>query len=214
MADQSKNGKTGCLVAVILGVIGIGAGIWGGASMFSSGMSMAREMFAHEYVVPGRHVMDLNKPGQYMVWHKYFARKNGKTYQSSPDLEMNISIKHRETGREVTLEEMSGSRGTMETPDAKAVTVGAFSISEPGQYVLEATTEDPDVKTVLAIGPAPDSEAVSGIAVSCGVFLLAGLALLGALIFGIIAIVRMSTYKRQEQASPYQMPPPPPPPQA
>ncbi|MCE5280413.1 MAG: hypothetical protein ABFD92_19470 [Planctomycetaceae bacterium] len=211
MADQSKNGKTGCLIAVILGVIGIGAGIWGGASMFHSGMSVLNDMFAHEYVVPGRHVVDLQKPGVYVVWHEYFARKDGKTYDASPDMEMNISIRHRETGRQVVLQEMGGRSEKIDTPDRKAMAVGTFSIREPGQYLLEVTAEENEGQTVLAIGTAPDEKVLSSVGPACGVLLLAGLALLGALVFGIIAIVRMSTYKRQEPTSPYQMPPPPPP---
>ncbi|MCE5324839.1 MAG: hypothetical protein LLG01_00335 [Planctomycetaceae bacterium] len=210
MADQSKNGKTGCLLAVILGVIGIGVGIWGGVSLFTSTLGIVKDMFGQEYVVPGRHVMDLKKPGDYVVWHEYVAKRGDKTYRSSPDLEMNISIKQRETGREVAFHEKAGSSATMETPDRKGVMIGTFAISEPGEYLLEVTTVGQDAQTVVAIGTAPDNQVAQSMAgTACVAFPLAGLALLGALIFGIIAIVRMSTYKKRPPATtPYQYPPP------
>jgi hypothetical protein len=114
------------VVAVAATVAGIGIGVW----LFQQYES------AVPFLAPGRHTLELKKPGSYLVWNDYRTLFQGRSYDESKHLPSGarIAVVDRASGRELPVEPDFGASVT--SGSAESVSVARFNIAQPGSYEI------------------------------------------------------------------------------
>lgn len=88
------------------------------------------------FLAPGRHTVELKKPGSYLVWNDYRTVFQGRSYDESKHLPTGarISVTDRTSGRELPVGSQSGATST--SGSTESVAVAQFSITQPGAYEI------------------------------------------------------------------------------
>lgn len=88
------------------------------------------------FLVPGRHTVDLRKPGGYFIWHDHHTRFQGRRFDAPGGLPRGagIAVIETATGKSVPLQPPGNV--TAETGSTKSVAVSRFSIERPGPYEI------------------------------------------------------------------------------
>lgn len=91
---------------------------------------------AEPFLAPGRHSVELAKPGSYLVWNDYRTVHQGRSYDEPKQLPKGarISVIDKTSGRELPLGSYSGA--TSSTLNTESVAVAQFSIARPGAYEI------------------------------------------------------------------------------
>jgi uncharacterized membrane protein len=89
---------------------------------------------AVQFLAPGRHTVELKKPGSYLVWNDYRTVFQGRSYDEAKHLPTGarISVIDKTSGRELPVGSQSGATST--TGNTESVAVAQFSIAQPGPY--------------------------------------------------------------------------------
>ena len=202
MANAKKPGGAGCIVSLILIVAAIAVGIWGGVSIFKSGMEMFTQMAKHKVVVPSTTELNLEKAGPHMVFHEFKSTVGGKTYNVPAGIGvLQCRLTSKATGEQVAMEPAQAS-ANYDLPKRSGILVMTFKIDAPGAYELTAQYPGSELgpETVLAIGPTPDKGDVAKMGTACVAFPVAGICGPIGIIVGIVWIVRRSKAKKQPAA--------------
>ena len=91
---------------------------------------------AVEFLAPGRHTVELKKPGSYLVWNDFRAIFQGRSYDESKHLPAGarIAVIDKASGHELTVGSHSGTTST--SGSTESVAVAQFSIAQPGPYEI------------------------------------------------------------------------------
>ena len=116
------------------------AGIVAGASLAAVAALVAWFVLAldggTQFLAPGRQVVELDRPGKYVVWNDYRTLFQGRTYDESERLPENVSITVLDpaSGTALVVAPSGGMRSDM--LDAVKVSVATFEIARPGRYEI------------------------------------------------------------------------------
>ena len=89
-----------------------------------------------QVIVPGEQEIVLPEPGDYTIFHEYESVVDGKVYSGPAGLAgMQCTLRSKATGSTVPLEKPAG-QSTYTINDRSGTSVLAFTIDEPGTYVL------------------------------------------------------------------------------
>ena len=102
------------------------------------------------FLAPGRHALELKKPGSYLVWNDYRAVFQGRVYDEAKHLPSGarISVIDKTSGRELPVGSQSGA--TSSTGNTESVAVAQFSIARPGPY--EVVVQGSFPPRVMSVG--------------------------------------------------------------
>ena len=89
-----------------------------------------------QFLVPGRHTVELAEPGEYVVWNDYRTVFEGRTYDESDKLPAGIQIAVVDvaSGKPIAVESTSGSTFTSGTTERASF--ARFTIDKPGRYEI------------------------------------------------------------------------------
>jgi len=89
-----------------------------------------------QFLVPGRHTVELDKPGKYLVWNDYRTVFQGRSYDESEKLPpgVRISVLDKAGGRALAVSASHGA--TSSIGDTRSVSVSQFVIERPGSYEI------------------------------------------------------------------------------
>jgi len=89
-----------------------------------------------QFLAPGRHTLELNVPGRYLVWNDYRAVFEGQAHEDSPDFPSYawISVIEKARNQALTTRRSTGSKVTSD--DSERSTVAEFTAERPGQYEI------------------------------------------------------------------------------
>jgi uncharacterized membrane protein len=145
---------------------------------------------AEQFLVPGRHAVELKKPGGYLVWNDHRTVFQGRSYDESKHLPRGarISVIDKASGRELEVGSHSGATNT--TGSTESVSVAQFSVSQPGAY--EVVIEGDFPPRVFSVGRNFAWQMVGGI--------FGGVALLTIGFGAALAIAGWTFLRRREAA--------------
>jgi len=91
---------------------------------------------AEQFLAPGRHAIQLAKPGSYLVWNDHRTVFQGSSYDVSKHLPQGarISVIDKTDGKELAVGSYSGATST--AGGTESVAVAQFSVQRPGPYEL------------------------------------------------------------------------------
>jgi uncharacterized membrane protein len=103
-----------------------------------------------QFLGPGRHTLELGRPGKYLVWNDYRTVFQGRSYDASERLPpgVRIGVLDKAGGQALTV--TSGHGGTSTTGDSSSVAVSQFEIAHPGSY--EVVVEGDFPQRVFSVG--------------------------------------------------------------
>ena len=92
-----------------------------------------------QFLVPGRHTVELSEPGEYVVWNDHRTVFDGRTYDESEKLPAGIKIAVVDvaSGKELAVASTSGS--TFSSGTTERVSFAQFTIERPGRYEIAVT---------------------------------------------------------------------------
>lgn len=166
-------------------VVAAACGVVSGLSFFSLG----RQVGSFQRVqVPGQGTVTFSKPGGYLVYFEGpgFA---GLSHTGT----VRVSIHSDASGQQVSLSPLSGKQETYTIGGHSGQAVASFSITTPGQYVVNTGTSTDPAPADIALGPGIGSTlAIAIVGLVFGI-----LALVGAVTLGIITAVLGSRRARR-----------------
>jgi hypothetical protein len=89
-----------------------------------------------QFLVPGRHVVELGQPGKYLVWNDYRTVFRGRSYDESEALPSGVRIRVLERASGRPLEVSSSYRATSSFGNTSSVAVSQFRVEHPGSYEI------------------------------------------------------------------------------
>jgi hypothetical protein len=135
---------------VVIGVIAVAsivaAALYAMPRLDTVGSDMIR------VVVPGNAVLELDKPGDYVVYHEKHSTVDGRYYASDRVEGLRVRLT-TDTGAEVPVGEPKYS-ATYSIGNRSGTSIYSFTVDRPGRYRLVASLEGgrTEPKAVLAIG--------------------------------------------------------------
>jgi hypothetical protein len=89
-----------------------------------------------QFLVPGRHVVELARPGDYVIWNDHRAVFEGRSYNASDQLPsaLKITVTEAANGRPLAVRSSLGT--SMKTSITDRVSVARFTVEKPGQYEI------------------------------------------------------------------------------
>jgi hypothetical protein len=187
--------RIGYWIAAVLVVVAVACGVASGLS-FSS---LSRQVDSFQRVqVPGHGTATFSKPGGYLVYFEGpgFA---GLSHTGA----VRLSIHNDASGQQVSLSPLSGKQETYTIGGHSGQAVASFTITTPGQYVVNTGTPTNPAPADIALGPGIGSTlAVAIVGLVFGI-----LALVGAVTLGIItAVLRSQRARRLRYTGPSGIP--------
>jgi uncharacterized membrane protein len=103
-----------------------------------------------QFLGPGRHILELDRPGKYLVWNDYRTVFQGRNYDESEKLPpgLRISVLDKAGGQALTVTASYG--GTSTIGDSSSVSVSQFEIAQPGRYEIVVEGDFP--RRVFSVG--------------------------------------------------------------
>ena len=186
-ATKPKPGRTGYLLAALLLVAAIGAGIWGGMNIttFIGDIGAISRV-----IVPGRGEFTLEQPGRYVISHEYRSTVGNRTFSGPDEIRsLTCRVVQKPSGQEVTITPINASV-TYQVGSRAGRNIWEFQAEQSGVYELSASysnSADTGREIVLAIGKGfpwkPFAAIFAGIA-------LAGICGIAALVIFIVTLLR------------------------
>jgi hypothetical protein len=146
---------------------------------------------SEQFIVPGRHAIEVAGTGDYLVWNDYRTFFKGRTYDASEKLPdgVRITVVEASSGRALRVSPAAGASVTTDT--TARVSIASYTVERPGRY--EISVSGPLEQRVFSTGR---DLALAMFAVMFGSFGL----LLGG--YGAAAGIAVWTYVRRDLAAP------------
>lgn len=102
------------------------------------------------FLAPGRHTVELKKPGSYLVWNDFRTVFKGRSYDEPRHLPhgAQISVIDKSSGQALSVGSYSGATST--TGSTESIAVVQFSITQPGLYEIVVAGDFP--QRVFSVG--------------------------------------------------------------
>ena len=157
---------------------------------------------------PGSEQIAFDRRGDWTVFYEYRSTIEGRPVTSSSTVPP-LKIKLTSPSGVELLASSSSTPLTYRTTRASGVSVGSFTLDDPGLYTVgvEVTSAFPEGEIVVAFG---HEKAQSVGRLISGAVLLGSTFLVAFIGMGIILFLRVRSKRRAERAASYEMPPPPP----
>lgn len=94
-----------------------------------------------QFLVPGRHTVELAAAGEYVVWNDHRTVFEGRTYDESEKLPAGIQIAVVDVASGKPLEVASTSGSTMTSGTTERASFARFTIEKPGRYEITVSGE-------------------------------------------------------------------------
>ena len=104
-----------------------------------------------QFLVPGEHAFEVEKPGKYVIWSEISTFFKGRRYILPEEVPSGMSVKvvEKKSGRDVPVREAMGSSEKM--GETIRYSILTFEISHPGTYTV--TVENLDMERVFMLRP-------------------------------------------------------------
>lgn len=140
---ERKSGAGWYIAAITLAISGCVAGIamaWHAITLMTD---------STQFMTPGRVVIEVAKPGNYLIWHDYRAVFQGRSYLAEKSLPDGVRFRVDGPNGEVGVAGANGATSTM--GETVSVAVASFSARNPGRYEVSVEGEFP--VRVFSVGP-------------------------------------------------------------
>jgi len=145
MQADVRPGRSGYFAAAAIVIASIAAAV---ALVFNL-LSVIGE--AQQFLAPGKHVFDVERPGKHLVWNDYRTIFRGRTYDLPEELPDGLLIRVTETPSGKPLEVSSSRGASSKTAEAERVSIASFEAAVPGRY--EIVVEGGFEPRVFSVGP-------------------------------------------------------------
>jgi uncharacterized membrane protein len=140
---ERKSGAGWYVVAVSLALSGFIAG----AAMAWHAIGLIAD--STQFLAPGRVVIEVAKPGDYLIWHNYRAVFQGRTYAAEKSLPDGVVFRVVGPNGEVAVAGANGATSTM--GETVSVAVASFPAKTAGHYEIAVEGQFP--ARVFSVGP-------------------------------------------------------------
>ncbi len=89
-----------------------------------------------QFVVPGRHVASLDRPGDYLVWNDYQTVFQGRSYNESRQLPSGVRVRVLDPASGRALDVLASQGATVSSGSENSVSVARFAVAQPGRYEI------------------------------------------------------------------------------
>lgn len=89
-----------------------------------------------QFVVPGRHDVLLDRPGDYLVWNDYQTVFQGRSYNESRQLPSGVHIRVLDPASGRALDVHASHGATYSSGGENSVSVARFAVAQPGRYEI------------------------------------------------------------------------------
>lgn len=144
------------------------------------------------FLVPGKAVVELERPGKYTIYHEFKSEYKGERYAVTNLPTPRVTVMYKPQNKEISVEKLYG-RSSYSFGDTMGRGLMTFDVSQPGKYEIRVAYQNGSdtPKTVFAVG--------EGMVRRILTVVFGGLAVLFS-VFGISAYILIKFIKgRQEE---------------